>query len=128
MKLWNTLTAHNPDSRAPISVKALIHACLVSVFGWSFLYFGISMAFTDPVHNPYGHPTMILGCFLSALCLLAAIILWVGAFLRDGRPLRNILVLIAAIALGFYPVVRLLNVMYDDVGFMIRALLDRLRV
>ena len=124
MKLWNFLTAKNPAATAPISIKALVHACFTAFFGWSFLYFLIGAAFTDPVHNPYGHPAMLIACSVTSLLLPVAAFLWFAAFLRDRRYVRNFLVLLAAVVLSYYPVIRLWNVLYQDLGFIIRAFLD----
>ena len=113
MTLWNQLTAPNPASRAPLSLKALLYACLTGFFGWSFVYCGLQTAFTDMKHNPYGHPAMFVGMVLAFMLFLTVFVLWVGTFLRAPHMVRNFVVLVLAVFLLFYPSCLLCNGLYD---------------
>lgn len=125
MKLWDTLTAHNPDSRSPISLKALIYACLTAFFGWSFLYCGIGFAFTDPKHNPYENPAMFVGMVLTFLLLSVAFILWTGAFSRTPRWLLNFAVLVLAVFLLAFPSFWIMGTLHSLAEDVFHALLAR---
>ena len=123
MKLWNALTAYNPDSRAPVSFKALLYACLVSFFGWAFIYCGLGYAMTDPQHEPYGHPAFLVGiCLLLVLWCLVTI-LWFGAFRNAPHMIRNFLILVTASTLGFFPSVWLMNRIADLARILLHAIL-----
>ena len=125
MKLWNTLTAHDPASRSPISLKALVYACLTAFFGWAFLWCGINFAFTDPHHNPYTNPAMFAGMAVTCLLLSVVFILWAGAFVRAPRRVLNGAVLALAVVLLAYPSFWLLNALYGLAEDVFHRLLAR---
>ena len=125
MKLWNILTVYNSASRAPLSLKALVYACLTAFFGWAFLWCGISYAFTDPKHYPYANPAMFAGMAVAGLLLSVALILWAGAFVRAPRKVLNFVVLALAVFLLAYPSFWIMSALYGVAEEVFHSLLGR---
>ena len=120
MNLLDRLTAPNPASRAPLSIKALLYDCLMGFFVWMFVYCAL---ITDPKHNPYGHPVMMAGVFVALFCLMMVFALWVTTVIRTHAKWLDLLLPLPVTLLLYVPAIWTCKGMYELGAWVLHSVL-----